>query len=336
MQLLRRSSQPETLTQLVPKLAVLWNQLIPDGERQSIVQGNYQRLIIIPDGGLATLPFEALVVEQSQTPVYALDVAPPIQYAPSATILHNLATRPLAPITDDRAPVLTVGDPTYQKSGPSTNTTGLEPGARYGRLGGNLEQLPFSGLEARWVSQIFKKYGVKTGTLVKEKATELNVTFNVPGRRIVHLACHGLMDQSHGNLFGALAFTSGHSSHAGNDGYLSLAEIYDLDMKGCELTILSACDTNFGPTQKGEGVWAISRGFLVAGSRRVVASNWIVDDRAAASLISFFCGGLARAQGRGETPDYAAKLCDAKKWVRDQQRWSSPYYWATFVLVGPN
>ncbi len=33
---------------------------------------------------------------------------------------------------------------------------------------------------------------------------------------------------------------------------------------------------------------------------------------------------------------YAEKLHKAKKWVRDQKQWSSPYYWATFVLVDPN
>ena len=57
---------------------------------------------------------------------------------------------------------------------------------------------------------------------------------------------------------------------AADDGFLTLAEIYQLDLRRCELAILSACETNFGPQQQGEGVWAISRGFLVAGSRRQV------------------------------------------------------------------
>ena len=96
-----------------------------------------------------------------------------------------------------------------------------------------------------------------------------------------------------------------------DDGYLTLAEIYGLDLKGCELTILSACRTNYGPQQQGEGVWALSRGFLVAGSRRVVASNWLVDDEAAASLVSYFCGCLAAAEKEGRTADYARALLEA-------------------------
>lgn len=115
-----------------------------------------------------------------------------------------------------------------------------------------------------------------------------------------------------------------------------MPEIYELDLKTCELAILSACQTNYGPQQQGEGVWGLSRGFLVAGARRVVASNWLVDDEAAASLISVFCSDLAKAEGKGETPDYAAALHRAKRWVRQQDKWASPYYWGTFVLIGPN
>src|SRR5262249_41875929 len=135
--------------------------------------------------------------------------------------------------------------------------------------------------------------------------------------RVVHLACHGLTDQTHGNLFGALALTPGNGAqNAADDGFLTLAEIYGLNMKGCELAILSACETNLGPQQQGEGVFALSRGFLVAGARRVVASNWIVDDKSSASLVSIFCSHLAK-QLKGDQPlDHAAALHEAKRWVR--------------------
>jgi CHAT domain-containing protein len=121
-----------------------------------------------------------------------------------------------------------------------------------------------------------------------------------------------------------------------DDGFLTLPEIYELDLKACELAILSACETNYGPEQRGEGVWALSRGFLVAGARRIVASNWLVDDEAAASLISYFCGGLAAAEKEGSRVDYAQALHNAQRWVRQQDKWSSPYYWGTFVFMGPN
>lgn len=108
-----------------------------------------------------------------------------------------------------------------------------------------------------------------------------------------------------------------------------------MNVKGCELVILSACETNVGPAQRGEGLWALSRGFLVAGSRRVVASNWLVDDEAAARLVYYYCGILMRDREPGQAGDHAAALCRAKRGLRQEPRWQYPYYWAPFVLLGP-
>jgi CHAT domain-containing protein len=132
------------------------------------------------------------------------------------------------------------------------------------------------------------------------------------------------------------------ASDAADNGFLTLAEIYELDLNACELAILSACQTNYGPEQEGEGVWGLSRGFLVAGARRVVASNWLVDDEAAAHLMSYFCGNVAKTSKTTSPgndtaqPDYAVAMQLAKREVRKKEKWRSPYYWATFVLVGPN
>jgi tetratricopeptide (TPR) repeat protein len=230
-------------------------------------------------------------------------------------------------------------------TGPEQEPGGTEPDAllaqlttrsRYRSAGGGLTPLYFSGKEMSWISHNFDRHGLPVAALKGETATEKNFRTAVPGRRVVHLACHGLVDGAHGNLFGALALTPGPDANdPADDGFLTVAEVYGLDLQACELVILSACDSNVGPQQRGEGVWALSRGFLVAGARRVVASNWLVDDEAAASLISHFCGGLALTAGQGVRPDYGRCLYEAKRWVRQQEKWSSPYYWGTFVLIGP-
>jgi CHAT domain-containing protein len=211
-------------------------------------------------------------------------------------------------------------------------------GQRYSLAGGKFDRLPFTGQEASWISELFGNEGVGVDVLQSAAATESNVSAYIGGRRIVHLACHGVVDQKHGNLFGALALAPGDSSDPADDGFLTLSEIYGLDLAGCELAILSACSTNAGPEQQGEGVWALSRGFLVGGARRTVASNWPVDDEASASLISYYCGGLAKAEKEQGTDavDYAAALHSARRWVRSQEKWQSPFYWSSFVLVGPN
>ena len=333
---------PTRAEEAVPKLAVLWQLLIPTEIRDTIIEGELKKLIVVPDGPLALLPFETLVVADDQAPTYLLDVAPPIIHGPSATILYNLAQLSEAN-GNGKEPVLTIGDPAYPNTGTSSSRSEgalaqLTAGTRYSTVGGQLARLLYSGTESNWVASVFERDGeIKSKRLTGNQATESNLRTNSTGRRWVHLACHGQADQKYGNFFGALALAPGRGAGSpADDGFLTLPEIYELNLNGCELSILSACQTNYGPQQKGEGVWALSRGFLVAGSKRVVASNWLVDDKAAASLISYFCSGVAQAEKKNEPPDYAQKLHAAKKWVRNQEQWQSPFYWGTFVLVGPN
>ncbi len=335
----RRPGASDTIDQL----EVLFRVLIPEPERTAIREGKFQRLSIVPDGALALLPFEALVVAGGGEPRYLLDAGPPIAYAPSASLLLNLVAFPSISPQANREPVLTVGDPAYGEAGavdPKPATTvlaALSSRSRYTGVGGRLSRLPYSGAELRSVLKDYSEAGISAASLSGAAATERGVRYWAPGRRVLHLACHGLTDQRYGNFFGALALTPGPkgSENPGDDGFLTLPEIYELNLKGCELAILSACQTNYGPQQKGEGTWALSRGFLVAGSRRVVASNWLVDDEAAASLVHSFCAGLARAEKEGKVVDHAAALQAAKRYVRRQEKWKSPYYWASMVLIGP-
>ncbi len=71
------------------------------------------------------------------------------------------------------------------------------------------------------------------------------------------------------------------------------------------------------------------RGFMYAGSRRVVASLWKVDDEATAELMKIFYRGMLK---EGLRP--AAALREAKVEMRRDKRWQSPYYWAAFELQG--
>ncbi len=319
-------------SQLNGQLHAVWQALLPADVRDLITSGDLDQLVIIPDGPLALLPMETLVTSTSPL-TYLLDVAPPITYGPSAAILLKLATRER--MEPGKTPVLTLGNPLYERTG-SPIAQDSQLASRSATLRSILKPLPASGTEAQWVAETFRKAGMESTLLLGPQATEAGIRTNLQNKQIVHLACHGMSDDAYGNFFGALAVAPG--QRAGNpkdDGMLNLAEIYELNLSGCELAILSACMTNHGPEQEGEGVWALSRGFLVAGSRRVVASNWVVDDAAGASVVSVFCSRLARARSNQKPADYAAALRDAKLWVRGQDKWASPFYWAPLVLVGP-
>jgi CHAT domain-containing protein len=212
----------------------------------------------------------------------------------------------------------------------------------YGQRGGRLEELPSTALELEWVNAAYQGAGERVAWLREDWATERNVRGNVAGRRVVHFATHGLVDQRWGNVFGCLALTPGREGEAEDDGMLTLGEIYGLPMGGCELVVLSACQTNLGPEQRGEGVQGLARGFLVAGARRVVASNWQVADEATAHLMAVFASYVGEDLEAGRAPDYAAALQKAKRWMRSQGRsggqaaWREPFFWAPFVLIGPH
>lgn len=332
--LVSQLAQPATAMSTLPQLAALWTTLIPAEAREAILAGKLKRLIIVPDGPLAFLPFETLVVELAPQTRYLLDAGPPIVYGPSASVLYSLDSRKPAAA----GLVLSLGDPVYGPAAPPNqvaSNTRASTVARAAQHGLKLTPLPNSGKESRWVRDLFNKAGIEALSLTGAQATEGELRRRAEACRILHLACHGVADQQYSNLFGALLLSPNPraANDPADDGQITLPEIYELNLKNCDLAILSACQTNFGPQQQGEGVWALSRGFLVAGARRVVASNWVVDDAAAASLVSYFCGGCSKPGDAGNI-DYAAALHAAKRWIREQSQWQSPFYWGSFELVG--
>ncbi|MDZ4851290.1 MAG: CHAT domain-containing protein [Pirellulaceae bacterium] len=338
--LLNQLRQPSLLSKdSQTKLRVLADVLFP-GEIRSVIQSEkLKELIIVPDGALSLLPFEVLVLEEGDDPKYLLDVTADIHYAPSSTVLWKLLHQSTNSSGSAKASVLSLGGAVYGVSSSNSFVApkSMDTRTRFATGRQKLNALPHSGQESKWVSQVFREKGLSVESLEKQTATEATVRQKTPGRTIVHFACHGLVDDKLGNRFGALAVTPGPKAGTDSldDGYLTLAEICELNLGGCELAILSACESNYGPLQTNEGVWAMSRGFLVAGSRRVVAANWIVDDDACASLVSFFTAGVAQNWSKPEGPNYAKLLHDAKRWVRKQDKWKSPFYWGSIVLVGP-
>jgi CHAT domain-containing protein len=93
--------------------------------------------------------------------------------------------------------------------------------------------------------------------------------------------------------------------------------------------VLSSCDSQLGKDLRGEGLVGLVRGFFYAGSRRVVASLWKVDDIATKELMVRFYSKIFQG---GQTP--AAALRAAQVEMSRLPDWRSPYYWAAFVLQG--
>jgi CHAT domain-containing protein len=130
---------------------------------------------------------------------------------------------------------------------------------------------------------------------------------------------------------GALALAPGTGKEEDDDGLLNLSEIYELPLSHCELAVLSACQSNIGPTRKLEAGSTLTRAFLSAGAARVVSSLWLVDDASTAAMMDELAKSIAESLQAGSPPNYAEALQQARRRVRqskEHEEWRRPHYWA--------
>lgn len=310
--------------------------LLPSRARQVVSRLQPSGVVIVPDGALHQLPFEALLLTSEPTKRYVFDLFPAISYAPSAAILMNLVDRSTANVQSITS-VLTVGNPLYAQSSPASETQGVDTITRAGflALGGELSLLPGTAEESDRVAQSLKRLTVEQ--FGGSEATERNVRQNIANKQFVHLAAHGLVDEQYDNCYGAIALAPPEKStnESEDDGFLELREIQTLPLSECELAVLSACQTVVGPNRPHEAGSSLSQAFLIAGARRVVCSHWNVDDASTAEMMGSFFEKVADALAAQQSPNYADALKTAREQIRHDQRWSAPYYWAPFVLIGP-
>jgi CHAT domain-containing protein/Tfp pilus assembly protein PilF len=111
------------------------------------------------------------------------------------------------------------------------------------------------------------------------------------------------------------------------DGFLQLKDVYKLRLNA-NLVVLGACETAIGEEIKGEGVISLTRGFMYAGAKGVMASLWKVDEAATVELIRRMYENLRRGRNASE----ALRLAQTS--LRNEKRFADPYYWSGFVLMG--
>ncbi len=323
------------------QLHALWKTIIPDGLWNQILDA--ENILLIPDGSLLGISFEALVVEPGanfESTRYWLDEGPTIRYAPSATSLFNLERRPNSRIVPNSTETLWLSlfDPIFDSAELRDELAEVvedrvSTAGDFNGLSTSLARLPGTALEAEALIDVFDE---QVEQLQGISATENELRSALPGKRYLHLATHGLVNEDRGSLFASLALTVPQetSVELESDGFLQLNEIYALALEEVELAILSACETNTGGAVAGEGVFALSRGFLTAGAKRVIASQWSVDDTSTASLMGEVFRLLDEQIDQGKRANYDEILRDAKRLVRSQSKWASPYHWAPFILTG--
>ena len=113
------------------------------------------------------------------------------------------------------------------------------------------------------------------------------------------------------------------------DGILTAKEISDVDLRGLDLVVLSACQTGLGDISQGEGVFGLQRGFKKAGANAILMSLWEVDDKATQILMTQFYKNLLSGQSKRHS------LQAAQKYLREYNNgfFNEPKYWAAFILL---
>ena len=213
--------------------------------------GETKNLLIVPDGVLWELPFQALINDSKQYLIEKFGIA----YAPSLAIHREMQRLPRRAQTANNR-ILAFGNSTIRSAAPL--------------------------IEAEREVNEIKKFYEQPKIFVTSAATEARFKQNAAEAQIIQLALHGVINAE--NPFdSALLFAPG----AGEDGRLTVAEIMRLRLPR-SLIVLSSCDTSNGRVLSGEGLLSLAWAFLAANSRGVVAAQWAVEERSTADLMIDF------------------------------------------------
>ncbi|MEP0833951.1 CHAT domain-containing protein [Microcoleus sp. AS-A8] len=299
-----------------------------------------KRLLIVSDGALQYLPFAALPTPDSlgkdKNPV-PLIVNHEIVNLPSAStvaiIRQDTNGRKLAP-----KKIAVIADPVFSKDDERLKTLvsaqpvnpndldslALTRSAREADI--TFQRLPFTRKESdRILSLVAYTQSQSALDFAANRATAISPQLSQ--YQIVHFATHGILNSQNPELSGVVLSLVDQKGTPQN-GFLRLNDIFNLNLPA-ELVVLSACETGLGKEIKGEGLVGLTRGFMYAGSPRVLVSLWSVADEGTSELMTRFYKKMLQ-----DNLKPAAALRAAQIEMLQDATWKSPYYWAAFTLQG--
>jgi CHAT domain-containing protein len=328
------------------RLASVSLVLLPEVVREFLKaekENDQSHVTVVPHGKLSQLPLEGLVLAKGADGEFVADISPPLAYVPSLTLWDRLSA------AEDRsetrgAALVSVG---VTDAPSQVNAAAYTPGSEekvLALVNEALEHPPkFARLECEEIAKAFgaKFLSGQASVLLASDATEaklrtlLGASPDNPSPTILHIVAHGKVEDGAAWI---QLLPSGQTSD--KDGRLELADIYGLKLKGCELTVLSACETNLNSSRKSilDPSFSLASGFLAVGARRVLATEWEVGQESTTELVRDFVKRVIDAPSRQGKVNYVQMLAAARRKLRenpDHPKWRHPYYWAPFVLIGP-
>lgn len=301
---LRRKQNP------IDEAKYLHSALLP-----GTLQPNAKTLIVVPDGKLHLLPFAALVGPDSRF----LAESKVVMFAPSGNVLHVLRSRKNDSGMAEKAPLFGLGfsGETIPSKTDISQTRGF-----FDSRGASFKPLPFAREELLAVE---KETGQGSTVLLGKNASEAALKQQDLSRfRILHFAAHAIASERDPERAGLVM----HSGSDSEDGLWQPREIRRQNMQA-DLVTLSACETALGKIEGQAGIANLATAFLLAGTRNVVASLWMVDDRSTATIMTYFYARLRKSESIAEAMR-GAQMDMLTQFGRDM----APYYWAGFSVIG--
>lgn len=296
---------------------LIYNQLL----RKALKEKKPERLILIPDDELLTLPFEALVT------------APAGQY-PGKKPPFLLKDYNVRYVYSNR--LLLKQDVNRRKNRAAKRFAGF--GLEYDDFTLNgVEKLMGFPLDSVFLSrtagkleysddEVLEVAGILNGqTWVNSEATLPNFLNSAPNYQIIHLAMHNVINED-SPLNSTLVFSRTADS---SEFLLKTADLFWLQLKA-DLAVLSACNTGMDLDEQGDGFRSMAQGFLYAGCGGIVASLWNASDRSSRDILVHFYRFLEE----GKSKDEALRLAKLRYLEEAPPAFSHPFYWSHFVLIG--
>jgi CHAT domain-containing protein/tetratricopeptide (TPR) repeat protein len=326
-----------------PLRELLWRPLAPHLTGAST-------LFVVPEGALATLPFETLLLLDDRFLIEEFTVV---------TLSDiGLLVRSEAPSKAAFGSLLVLGDVDYGRREAldvATTPSMLRTGMR-----GVWSPLPATGVELGDILEAHTEvFGADAPRLELRgaAATEERLLGELAHFGTVHLATHGyfqpeglvsswdaarsrdsragarLVGRRPGLLSGLVCAGANVKSADRADGYLTAEELGSADLTGIELVVLSACETGLGRAQAGEGLLGVRRAFITSGANTVVSSLWSVPDSPTADLMRAFYTRLWR-DGLGRRAALRAAQLELLERNRRELGRPDVLTWGAFVLDG--
>jgi len=304
-----------------------------------------ESLVIIPDGILGLLPFEALVVNGKE---FAGDIwAMTYNQSATALTLSRLVKSFPAPKT-----LFAIGNPVYDKADPryvayrqgksqtllktdlsSYQYRGISLVAKPGAAGDTVSwetvsfpPLPETEDEIRAIASLLGVRPEPPDILLGVNASETNfLSAPLKDYRYLHFATHADLPGKVQGINEPFIILGQVENRGGDNGFLTLSEVLGLKLNA-RMVVLSACSTGQGSMMEGEGVANFARAFQHAGSQSVVVSLWEVASNAAVEFMTSFYGNIKAGKSEADSLRLARREIKAK--------YPNPFFWSVFVLYG--